>query len=284
MRQSQEGKETEQWIRTDPAIGVRIEGIRPDNYILLDTEHQSFAYDTRTKIWSRKASFRDKPTGRMVDSLRHLCSGELKATLEGQDKVAGRACSIVRVGPAEGVPGPSHRFWIDQTTGLRLKMEIVAPEGRILSTSYLLNVDLSPQFRPDDFTLPENVAPDTAQKKGRTFKTIEAALQAGVAVTRPNAIPTGYTLQKVEAFGPDTPKPRVTLRYSNGLSVISLTQFIASTVPPRLREMLLRNGPGFLPNPRGGGERAYLWQSGTGVYILISALSDEEVKHIAAGL
>jgi hypothetical protein len=215
--------------------------------------------------------------------MRRLGKGELKAGLDGQDTIANRSCSIVRLGPTEGIPGPSYRFWIDKATGLRLKMEIVGQNGRVFTTSYFLTVDLSPQFRAEDFTPPENAtpAPERDQERGRTFKTFAEAQQARVNVSEPGYIPNGYTLQKIDFYGPDTPKPRITIRYSNGLSVISLTRFKSDQLPPRLRDKFQQNTPGFLPNPRGNGERAYLWQMGNSAFILLSALPDDEVKRIA---
>ncbi len=282
IRQVAQGKETEQWIRCDPERGVRIESIRPDNRIIIDTKQQAFIYEPREKQWFSKSSA--MPVLRRIfrEVLNRLDKGELKATLDGQDTIAGRSCVIVRVAPAENGPGPSHRFWIDKVSGLRLKMEVVGQDGHIFSASYFLSVDLTPRFRPDDFTPPANATPrNDHQPPGQTFKSIAEAQQAHVDVPDPRYIPTGYTLKKVEVYGPESHKPRITIRYSNGLSAISLTTFKSENVPPRLRERFMSSAPGFLPNPQGNGERAYLWQNGSHVYILFSALPDDEVKRIA---
>jgi hypothetical protein len=53
---------------------------------------------------------------------------------------------------------PHRRFYIDQETGIRLKTEEVGPDGRVLSSSYFLSIDLSPAFTDADFARPTPAA------------------------------------------------------------------------------------------------------------------------------
>ncbi|MDX1931684.1 MAG: sigma-E factor regulatory protein RseB domain-containing protein [Capsulimonadales bacterium] len=281
VRQVAQGQDTEQWLRVNPSVGVRIEGIRPDNKIVLDTPRQAFVYQPRERKWFSRPPMLPIFRGILGEILRRVDQGELKATIDGEDTVASRPCTIIRIAPANGVSGPSHRFWIDRGTGLRLKMEVVGQDGRVFTSSYLLSLDLNPRFRSDDFTPPEGAVVAERSRRSVTFKSLAEAQQANVDVPEPRYLPNGYTLRTIEAATRDSKRPRVTLRYSNGLSVISLTRFKSDNLPERLKERLTKSAPGFLPNPKGPGERAYIWETSGNVFLLFSALPDEEVKRIA---
>jgi negative regulator of sigma E activity len=278
VRLNRNGKETELWVRWEPRRGARLESIRPAGEIVVDDKTNAFVFNPQKREWTQRGSMLAQARKRVGDIARRLLKGELTATREGQDTIAGRTADIVRVAPANGVAGPSRRFWIDRITGLRLRSENVAPEGRILNSSYYLSVDLAPTFREDDFTAPQNVAHLIPPNK-RTFRSAAEAVQAGYPVRQPGYLPPAFTLQVVEVTAAGTPHQQITQRYANGLSVISLTQ-----TPPDARQLKPTGalGAGFLPIPRGGGgERAYVWRDANTRYVLLGTISEEEMKRIA---
>lgn len=291
---SASGRETEQWIRWNPQRGLRRESIRPNpGEVWLDNFDKAYTFQPREKRWQMRDTLLPRPQGRVGDVMRRLFKGELRATVEGQDTIAGRACDIVRVGPPENAAQtgvPSRRFWIDRATGLRLKMEEVTPNGRVLSSSYLLSLDTHPNFRPDDFTAPKEAVPmeEGLHGRRRTYKSYAEAAGEGVPLRQPAYLPTGFALRQVEVFGKDKGRPLVTQRFANGLTVLSLMQAPVGVVPPPPPVAgRIGNGPqagAFLAGPRGGGERAYLWNDGGFSYALLGNLSDDEMKRIAASV
>ena len=183
-------------------------------------------------------------------------------------------------------------FWLDKATGIRLKSEEMGGDGRLVSSSYFLSVDLNPRFSDKDFDRPKGEirpAPDDDKRDGRSghdrggprkrYQTIEEAAKDGVKVTAPGYLPAGFVLRQVEASGREG--GFVTLRYANGLSVVSLTRTTLSALPPRMQEKLGKNTTGFLPNPRGGSERLYVWRLHGKIAMLFSNLPQEQVKRIA---
>ena len=161
------GKETEQWVQRQPQKGVRIQNLRPNaGDVLLDDYKNQWVYSAQTKQWARHESLLPKLHGRIQDVLERIKRGDLTAELMGQDKVAGRTTDIVRVGPPVGVSAPSRKFWIDKKTGLRLKMEEIGADGRVIASSYYVSVDPSPKFGPDDFAAPPQAASPSGGRHG----------------------------------------------------------------------------------------------------------------------
>ena len=290
------GKETEQWVQRQPQKGVRIQNLRPNaGDVLLDDYKNQWVYSAQTKQWARHESLLPKLHGRIQDVLERIKRGDLTAELMGQDKVAGRTTDIVRVGPPIGVSAPSRKFWIDKKTGLRLKMEEIGADGRVIASSYYVSVDPSPKFGPDDFAVPPQAAspsgegtvqsrPLTERVPRRTYKTFEEAARASVLPRRPAYLPSGFVLRVVDVSGAGKPdkNTRITQRYANGLTVLSLTQTGHKLpIPSHLAEALGKNQTGFVTLR--GTMRAYVWHdTPSGLFFaLIGNLSDEQLKKIA---
>ncbi len=279
------GRETEQWVRWDPKRGMRREAIRPDDgEVLIDNRKKRWFFSPKDKVWFESDSVLPKPGGRIKDVIRRLNNGELEAEVVGEDKVAGRLADIVRVAPPQGVEGSSRKFWLDRATGLRLKSEEMGMDGRVYASSYYISLKLSPRFSDKDFERPSGEirpAMDREHAWGpkKRYTSIEEAVKAGVSVAQPNYLPAGFTLRQVEVGGRDD--NFITLRYANGLSVISLIQTPRMPLPPHLAEKFGEKGAGFVPNPRGGSDRMYFWRRGEKTYLLFTSLPDDQVKRIA---
>jgi hypothetical protein len=281
------GKETEQWVRWNPTQGMRRESIRPVGEIFIDNLKQSYFFQTKERRWIQRDTIMPRPQGRIADVMRRLYSGELRATLDGQDTIAGRAADIVRVEPQKNGRGPSRRFWVDRSTGLRLKAEEIGGNGRLLSSSYYLSLDLTPKFRDEDFAPPPNPIPaEKIRGQRQQFRTIDEARKAGYNFRQPTYIPSGFDLLVVDAFGDAKHTKGVTLRYRNGITLLSLSQMRAEKMKAELLNGLERNPwkGRFADGPRGGGERAYMWRDNDIVYILLGTLSDDETRRIAASV
>lgn len=287
VRLSSRAEETEFWVRSHPTRGVRFEGVRPAGRIVLDDRQKVYVYQTSEKRWTSHASLQGR-RNILEDLARRLMQGDLRATQDGQDTVAGRTANIVRVEPTGDGHGnrsaPSRRFWVDRATGLRLKHEVIRPDGRLLSSSYYLSVDLKPRFRSDDFTPPASATPvDRDRGRGkREFTSADEARRAGFDVPTPGYLPKGFALRVIEVT-PSKRNPRrsiITERYGNGLTVISLTRLPADFPVPFGDKLSGANRSGFIPPPPGMEGRAYTFQEGDYRYFILGTLPEKELQRI----
>lgn len=261
----EDGKSIEQLVKRDPQRGVRRELVRPAGETIIDNGKRSWRLNRKRVLESDS-----KQVGvqrRLKDLMGRL--NRVPLTLQGQDMVAGRSADIVSL---ELPGGGERRFWIDKESGLRLKTEEKAPDGRIRSNAYYLSLDLKPQFNDTDFAPPAATPERPVVRENRkTYKTLEDASKAGVNVRAPDWLPGGFTLRTVEANG-----ARVTLRYSNGMSALSVARI--AVPPPRL----VQAGEGVVPLP--GKNRGYFLPAPDGGYLLIGSLPESDLKRIAESL
>ena len=276
------GAETEQWVRWDPRQGLRRESIRPlAGDILIDNFRSSYLFSQRDHLWTEKPSLLPRPSGRINDVLLSIKSGDLRASWVGQDMVAGRTADIVRIYPAMDGPALTRRVWIDRATGIRLKSEDVGPAGRILSTAYYVTIEMNPRIDAHDFEPPAIApgAPPVRVVETQRYRGIDEALKAGVVLRTPSYLPTGFALRVIEVGGKD--RKRVTQRYANGLTVVSLISSPQMPFGKKVLEQLGSTGSGFINGPRG--QRAYIWrdaQTATN-FAVLSNLPDDQIKRIA---
>jgi hypothetical protein len=279
---SAKGGEREQWVHWNPGKGMRRESIRPAGGIFLDNFRRAYMFDPKSKQWYERDSVLPKPQGRISDVIFRLYKGELKATLDGTDKVAGRETEIVRVSPPTGVKGIVRRFWVDKATGMRLRSEEIGEDGRLNSSSYILSIDLTPKFRAEDFEPPANPIAFSHGKK-TTYATVEEAVKAGVKVLKPEYLPPGFSLGVIEVHG-DGERLRVVQRYRNGITVISLERTRLENTPAKFQERLATRKSAFIDDLGTGSWKAYIWREGDDAFILFGSLSEDQMERIAKSL
>lgn len=275
-----DGPGTEQWVKRDPKRGLRRESIRPPGDLLVDNYENSWFVSPNRKRFVERPSMLRRMLSRGKETIGRVDRGALRVHLIGEDRVAGRDADIIGVAPPEGVRAPSHRFWVDRETGLRLKTEERDPEGRVVSGSYYISLDLKPKFSDSDFAPP--TPPHGARvvrEKRRSFRRLEEAAKAGFTVRAPSFVPNGFKLRTIEVFGDGE---RIALRYGNDLDALSLVQTRAplrALVSPHQQKRMKGDRTGFFPFPRG--QRAYVWHDKGTTFMLFGSLPDEELKRIA---
>lgn len=261
------GQSVEQWVKHDAVRGVRRERIQPPGEVSVDDGKRLWRINKKRAIESEsKLPLARK---RLNDLFNRVERGGVTLELAGQDTVAGRPADIVSVALSGG---DARRFWIDRETGLRLRTEERAPDGRIRASAYYLSLDLRPNFRSEDFAPPAGMTV-VKESPRRTFASVEEATRAGVSMRVPSYLPSGYALRAIE----ESPTgDRLTLRFSNGMSVLTLERL---TNPPK---RLLKNGEGMAPMPGVG--RGYFWLSGNTGFLLLGPLPETELKRVADSL
>ncbi|MCX6367957.1 MAG: hypothetical protein NTX57_14815 [Armatimonadetes bacterium] len=271
-----EGRTTEQWVKRDPKQGIRRESIKPEGILLIDNQHRQFLIHQREKRYQEGKSQLAEVKKHLQEALS-AGKGALQIELQGTDTIAGRPVDVVFVHPGDGLLGPSRRFWVDRETGLRLRTEERAPDGRILSNTYYLSLELNPSFKPDDFQpppLPQGFKRVLDNQK--RYKSLEEASKDGVIIRQPGWLPPGFSLRTITVT--KAARPRTTLLWGNGLTTLSLVS-IASPMPSLLVRLLKGAESGIVQPPKG--ERSYTWKTSEGYCLLIGNLPDDQLKHIA---
>ena len=283
------GRQSEQIVKRDPKRGLRLEFVRPTGDLLVDDFRRSwFLSQNGRRLVERESRLSELRRG-IRDVMRQIKDGVMRARVVGEDVVAGRPCAIVLVSPpTEGVPGPVRRFWIDRETGLRLKTEEIGPTGRVLSSTYFLQVDVHPRFDDADFTAPSLPAGFLRERQERqAFPTVEAAQKTvRFSLRKPGYLPPGFDLRQVVVSRLKNSRV-VVQRYANSMSGVTLFQTDAANLPFPGRRREERNKP-FEESPRGGrrdgwgrGPRVQTWRSGDISFVLIGNLPDDQMKRIA---
>jgi negative regulator of sigma E activity len=278
-------RETEEAVKHDPKRGTRRESVKPAGEIFVDNYSRSWLLSTRNKTITERPSLAKRRQS--SDVIKRLLKQKLPVERVGEEKVAGRIADIVSVtvtgkGSREQV---SRRFWIDRQTGLRLRSEDRGAGGRILASTYYLSIDMTPTFAPDDFARPAPPADFRSVTEDRqSYRSYDAATRAGVSVRRPGYLPAGFRLRSVDVTrrtGGKQAEQRVSQRFDNGLSVLTLVQSDGFVLSRRsMNSEDKKRDSGFFAMPRG--QRAYLWRDKDTklTFALLGSLPDEELKRI----
>ena len=271
-----DGRTMEQWVKRDPKRGVRRESLQPTGLLLVDNRQRQFLIHQRDKRYQESKSQLAEMQKRFSQVLR---AGDkaLVIELQGQDTVAGRATDVVLVQPRPGLAVPSRRFWVDRETGLCLRTEERAPDGRILSNTYFLSLDLNPVLRDEDFA-PPPVPPGFRRivDNQKHYASIEEALKEGVVVKQPGWLPDGFRLRRITT--PHGGHNLVHVQWGNEMTAITLVSSHGA-LPLNVLKRLAGGESGFVELPKG--ERAYAWKSPEGYYMLLGNLPDDQLKRIA---
>ena len=270
-----DGRSTEQWVKRDPKRGIRRESIKPEGILLIDNQRRQFLVHQKEKRYQEGKSQLADIKKRFQEALR-AGEGVLVVELQGTDTIANRAADVLVIHLAQGAAGVSRRFWVDRETGLRLRTEERDPNGRILSNTYYLSLELNPSFKPDDFAPPPVPPGFKRDLEPKRYKTLDDAAKDGVVVKQPGWLPMGFTLRTINVTR--EARPRTTLFWGNGLTTISLVS-VPNPLPPLLRKLLNGADCGIVQPPRG--ERSYAWKTAEGYCLVIGNLPDDQLKRIA---
>jgi outer membrane lipoprotein-sorting protein len=218
----------------------------------------------------------DEFNNRVQELLQGVMKGRITVRVVGSEQIAGQSAAIVEIRSVHG-GAFFKRLWIDEKTGVRLKIEDADPLGNVISTSYFTRIDYAPTFLPRDFSpasLPnvphEPLLPDTLP-----LPSVQAAQQQVPYPIHEPSLPEGFSLKGVWVV-PSAGPPVTILRYTDGVITFALFQYPARLpiqAPQRKR----------MPPPRliHGAAR---WISGDRSYFLIGNLKPESFRQIVSSL
>jgi len=186
-------------MRLVTLTGAHREVIRDDKMVMcIGTGIESVGYDADT-------------TGRWNPAGQFANAGKLdgyRATLGKAGRVADRDCQIVNLQPKDGWRY-GYRLWLDQETGLPLRIALIGEQGRALEQMAFASLQIGSKPNPAD------LRPSTQQGL-RRVQTLDAGKQADPG-WRVNSPPPGFTLRSGRRLGDS-----VQLLYSDGLASVSV--------------------------------------------------------------
>lgn len=174
---------------------------------------------------------------------------------------------------------PGRRLWIDSETGLPLRDELLAPDGRLRSSSAFTRVRFGPQ--PASLFAPPAEAAGPALFGPSSFHTHatreEVERETGRAILLPSYVPPGYQTVQYGDMQTRMGLRMPAVRYSNGLS--SFTIFQRGFGGGR------RMGPERGMGLRSNRQQAVVEHAGRRAnYLLIGDLTESELRRVAESL
>lgn len=204
--------------------------------------------------------------------------GNLIVNLIGRDKIAGRSAYVLEVKPKLRHKGPTRKLWIDAEKWIKLKTEDIAPGGAVVSMSYYTKIDFVNTIPDEKF----RIEPGPGVRVERepmplSWIPIEKARQqAGFRILEPEYLPPGFKLAGATVV-PFRGGKLVGLRYTDGVSTLSLFQTPGRILSPRFLERL-HEGP---VQPREG---IYSWRQGQINLTIVGRIPTDEIRRVAGSV
>ncbi len=179
-----------------------------------------------------------------------------------QETVAGRPAIPVRIAHRQTY-NPSRNVWLDRATGIVLKDILLAPDGRVRSSSEFTAISLKAQpaelFRPPTSApAPALAGPSSFQPRGAAAKVEQ---ETGRSVPAPAHVPPGYRVALYGVMHTGSGRAMPAVRYSDGLAAFTIFERGWGAGMGRGAGAGMGMGMGMGPRGRGRGMR---WQGGRG--------------------
>ena len=241
------GKSSEERLQGDTKGRTRREYLTPPDMtgnILLTAPNQSYNYNAQ----DRKLYFALWPNtpNDQGQRLRALArTGRIRVQVTGQQIVANRPATQITFWAVTGNENEEARrvLSLDNQTGIRLQMDTYNRAGRLISSTYLKNVEVGVTLAPALFN-PNSLPPVTEKvasfPDGQPMFTSVEPVRGMVrfAIRQPAQVPTGYTLDGVWVFGQNSLRPSVLLRYASGINHFSLFESLIPAKPNASAELM----------------------------------------------
>jgi len=215
----------------------------------------------------------------------NLINGTVNAWVNGRETIAERSAAIVVLTVPNGALGAGRilrKLWIDEQTGILLKIQKLNAEGQTTSTTTMESITVNPTtpISPSEFQ-PQfqgaTITPLFPEPQYRTM--LEAQGKLPFTPLQPQYVPENFHLDGVWGFGEDRTHPylhSVLLRYTDGVASFSLYERLVPPAnqtpverPPR--QMFMRNQQNWrLMSPQGEVNVQYIghlgWQQARALY------------------
>ncbi len=189
------------------------------------------------------------------------------------EPVAGRATEIVELVRTTGTAAGSvaARFWLDRSTALPLRREVIDGGGRVQQASSFTSISYRPPTNIPRIATVVGTPPDLGQ--GVTTDQLDALRRGGWLA--PGGLPDDFDLVDARVHGSETvregtPPHVLQLTYTDGISVVSLFEQVGRLDPdPMVTWTARQQGDGTVYIDAGTPERV-VWSADGHVYTLVS--------------
>jgi outer membrane lipoprotein-sorting protein len=259
---------------------LRIETRRPRlarGRVVVDDGRNRWQYEPSQQRLYRQDSLVVEPGPPVTQLLQ-----QYTATVAPEPKiVASRRAWRLEMSPRH--PGkPVRRMWIDAATGLVLRYERARQDGRLLSASRFLEVQLG-EPPASLFTRPGPPGIRAVSQHAQSKPLSLAAASARFGISLPASLPAGYCFAEATLL-PGKGHPVAHLRYRDGLSAVSLYVGRWGSLPDdwtRGRSLRLRHGVGRLSTVRH--LSVLSWRSPRAQFALVGDASPALLAQLAEG-
>lgn len=201
-----------------------------------------------------------------------------------KEKVAGRAATVVDILPRHA-GRPFQRLWMDEATGLPLRVERRTPQGVLIAKSEFKSIQVPAKLPTDafEFALPPRARVTSTVQMIATGSTIaDLKTPLPFPIKMPSYMPPGFEVVTVHLFENKGVRS-VHWRLSDGLDMLSLFQTDRAHKaqrPPGAHDVAIANTQGFVVGQ--GPHRMLCWDTPEGAFSLVGDLTESELTRIAA--
>lgn len=221
---------------------------------------------------------------RRPDVTERLLARNFRLKVLRHERVAGRSTYVVDVQPLHA-GRPSQRFWMDEATGLPLRVERRTPRGALLSKSEFRTIHVPAELPPDafEFAVPTRARVGSSVQMIATGSTLaEIKTPTPFPVKMPTYLPAGFEVVTVHLFE-NRGIRSIHWRLSDGLDTLSLFQTDRehrAQRPPGAHAVAIASAEGFVVGQ--GPHRMVCWDTPEGAFSLVGDLTEQELTRIAA--
>jgi sigma-E factor negative regulatory protein RseB len=180
-------------------------------------EVRTFSQDTRTVRTDRRDTGTTFPRVSLVAGT--AIPQYYAATRLGQDRVAGYLADVVWFKPLDNLRF-GYRLWSEVDTGLVVKLQTLAPDGKVLENAAFSELDLRAPIGPDQIARQMDMTDGFSEVVARVTKT--SAQAEGWALRQPVAGFVPVSCHQRSMAVADAPSKVLQCLYSDGLTSVSL--------------------------------------------------------------
>jgi negative regulator of sigma E activity len=266
---------SEQMVYHSGMNGVRMDYISPyalrGEFLVDDGRKHGHYIPKRNLFKIRRSGF--PMMKKLIDVLKSLDSGNLRAELVGTDRVAGRPTFIIAITHTQRSQGRTHKFWVDSANWVSLKTEEIATDRSVVSQSYYKSIQFVSSIPREKFRVVPPPGARVEREPAMEPMSVQKA-QRLVAwhIMEPSYIPQGFKVVGA-VVRPYHSIQVVSTWYTDGVSSFSL--FEAPESPDRhfgdhLHKHHLKD--------------VYTWKVGTMSLTLMGQIPSDEMRRIAGSV
>ena len=165
------------------------------------------------------------PATEHLDLLLH----NYRPVLTGNERIAGRDCYMIRLDPIYKFCS-SKKLWIDKQSLVTLRMAKYNPDGTVYCTTSYTRIDYKTKLSDALFRVPNGWKTVRIADDLGSVSLASVRKATGVTPRKPSYIPKGYIFDNYYVHRTPNGSALAAIRYTNGLTSISIFEFKAGTL------------------------------------------------------